>query len=228
LTEEIKTNQEKLQAYAVQIDATNKMLEEAEKQYGINSQQAIQYRDKLLDLQIAQTKLAQATAQANDELQKQSQYPGLNDIYGNQITSQSSHLDYVQALLMQRAEQGAISTQQFIQAIQSLPKYASGGIVSQPTVALVGEAGPEAIVPLNGSSSGNLQQTIHDATYQATYQALIDVMKVKSVSNSNDNKEITIRIDTASSNMLARILLPAIIREGQRQGLNLVLQGVTN
>jgi SLT domain-containing protein len=111
--------------------------------------------------------------------------------------------------------------------INNLPAYASGGIVTSPTLALVGEAGPEAIVPLSGSSRGNLQQTIHDATYQATYQALIDVMKVKSVS-SNDNKEIAIRIDTASSNMLARILLPAIIREGQRQGLNLVLQGVTN
>ncbi|ORX22474.1 hypothetical protein BVF91_11580 [Thermoanaerobacterium sp. PSU-2] len=79
------------------------------------------------------------------------------------------------------------------------------------------------------TSNTNLQQTIHDATYQATYQALIDVMKVKSVSTNNDNnKEMTIRIDTASSNMLARILLPAIIREGQRQGLNLIFQGVTN
>ena len=31
---------------------------------------------------------------------------------------------------------------------------AEGGIVTQPTLALIGEAGPEAVVPLNGFSSG--------------------------------------------------------------------------
>lgn len=33
-----------------------------------------------------------------------------------------------------------------------LPRYASGGIVRRPTVALIGEAGPEAVVPLRGGS----------------------------------------------------------------------------
>ena len=30
-----------------------------------------------------------------------------------------------------------------------IPKLAKGGIVTQPTLALIGEAGPEAVVPLN-------------------------------------------------------------------------------
>jgi hypothetical protein len=38
----------------------------------------------------------------------------------------------------------------FLQAqLAHLPKLASGGIASSPTMALVGEAGPEAIIPLN-------------------------------------------------------------------------------
>jgi hypothetical protein len=35
--------------------------------------------------------------------------------------------------------------------IPEIPKLADGGIVSRPTIALIGEAGPEAIVPLSRS-----------------------------------------------------------------------------
>lgn len=37
----------------------------------------------------------------------------------------------------------------------SVPQLANGGIVRQPTLALVGEAGPEAVVPLDRLSTGN-------------------------------------------------------------------------
>ncbi|HVB33711.1 MAG TPA: phage tail tape measure protein [Patescibacteria group bacterium] len=36
-----------------------------------------------------------------------------------------------------------------------IPKLASGGIVSSPTLALVGEAGPEAVIPLSAFSGGS-------------------------------------------------------------------------
>lgn len=39
---------------------------------------------------------------------------------------------------------------QLFNIVGSIPGFASGGIVTQPTLALVGEAGPEAIVPLSG------------------------------------------------------------------------------
>lgn len=37
-----------------------------------------------------------------------------------------------------------------------IPKLATGGIVTSPTIAMIGEAGPEAVVPLNrmGSMGG--------------------------------------------------------------------------
>jgi len=36
-----------------------------------------------------------------------------------------------------------------VPSIPEIPKLAKGGIVTQPTLALIGEAGPEAVVPLN-------------------------------------------------------------------------------
>jgi len=47
-----------------------------------------------------------------------------------------------------------------------IPEYASGGIVTKPTLAMVGEAGPEAIVPLSGSGSGGMGGvTFKDCTF---------------------------------------------------------------
>lgn len=37
----------------------------------------------------------------------------------------------------------------------SLPAYADGGIVDRPTLALIGEAGPEAVVPLSGKNGSS-------------------------------------------------------------------------
>lgn len=40
--------------------------------------------------------------------------------------------------------------------VPNIPKLANGGIVTSPTLALIGEAGPEAVVPLNrGNGMGN-------------------------------------------------------------------------
>src|SRR5690606_33470099 len=41
-----------------------------------------------------------------------------------------------------------------------IPALASGGIVTRPTLALVGEAGPEAVVPLDGQGFGTVNITI--------------------------------------------------------------------
>ena len=42
-----------------------------------------------------------------------------------------------------------------------LPRLAEGGIVTQPTIAMIGEAGPEAIVPLHGNSGMGSNITIN-------------------------------------------------------------------
>ena len=35
-----------------------------------------------------------------------------------------------------------------------IPKLADGGIVTRPTLAMIGEAGPEAVIPLTGKNAG--------------------------------------------------------------------------
>ena len=45
-----------------------------------------------------------------------------------------------------------------------VPGFAHGGIVNSPTLAMIGEAGPEAIIPLSGGGSrfGGSQSNVHD------------------------------------------------------------------
>lgn len=49
----------------------------------------------------------------------------------------------------------------------NIPKFAAGGIVTSPTFAMVGEAGPEAIIPLNkmGAGMGGVVVNIYGGTY---------------------------------------------------------------
>ena len=43
----------------------------------------------------------------------------------------------------------------------ALPVLAEGGIVSRPTIAMIGEAGPEAIIPLNKNINNRMNQYFH-------------------------------------------------------------------
>jgi hypothetical protein len=44
----------------------------------------------------------------------------------------------------------------------NLPRLATGGIVTRPTLALIGEAGPEAVVPLGrGVGAVNINMTVN-------------------------------------------------------------------
>ena len=38
--------------------------------------------------------------------------------------------------------------------LNTIPRLAEGGIVTEPTIAMIGEAGPEAVVPLSGGGAG--------------------------------------------------------------------------
>jgi phage-related protein len=107
--------------------------------------------------------------------------------------------------------------------IKEIPKLAKGGLVTAPTLAMLGEAGPEAVVPLGRSGfAGDLADTVA----QAVYQAIMDAIRIAQASSQqSDDRELVLKIDNT---VLARMQLPAIIREGQRQGLDLVVrpQGV--
>jgi len=56
-----------------------------------------------------------------------------------------------------------------------MPAFASGGIVTRPTVGLIGEAGPEAIVPLN--KAGALGNTFNITVTSADPNAVVDAIR---------------------------------------------------
>lgn len=68
--------------------------------------------------------------------------------------------------------------------IPDIPRLAAGGIVSSPTLALIGEAGPEAVVPLRGpnafSSSGtttiNIAPNVLPGTEDAMARAMVKAL----------------------------------------------------
>jgi hypothetical protein len=67
-----------------------------------------------------------------------------------------------------------------------------------------------------------------DSIAQAVYRAIIDAFRITQASSGhsgNDDKELVLKIDNT---VLARMQLPALSKEAQRQGYNLILrpQGV--
>ena len=65
--------------------------------------------------------------------------------------------------------------------------------------------------------------SLSDGMAQAVYRAIMDALRISQASQSADSgdREVVLKLD---SSIIARILLPAIIKEGQRQGLNLVVR----
>jgi len=104
--------------------------------------------------------------------------------------------------------------------IPKIPKLATGtNYVPQDMLAYLHEG--EAVVPkkYNPDATGLTAETIE----QAVYRAFTNALRIMQASARQDDKELVLKIDNT---VLARMQLPAIIREGQRQGLNLVVQGV--
>jgi hypothetical protein len=99
---------------------------------------------------------------------------------------------------------------------------AKGGVVTAPTLAMVGEAGPEAVVPLGRSGLAN---DLADTVAQAVYRAVTDAARIDAARSpsTGETQEIILRIDSTT---FARLILPALLKEGPRTGVKLVAQGV--
>lgn len=94
----------------------------------------------------------------------------------------------------------------------SIPKLARGGIVNQPTQAIIGEAGREAVLPLENNTEW--------------MDILADKISSRlGTGSNNDNiKELVIKFEGELA-QLARIFKPYLDEESKRKGYNLVLGG---
>lgn len=114
-----------------------------------------------------------------------------------------------------------IGGKSFSISIPLIPKLAAGtNYIPQDMFAYLHEG--EAVVPkkYNPAAGGGLTA---EAIEQAVYRAFMNALRIMQTSAKQDDKELVLKIDNT---VLARMQLPALIREGQRQGLNLVVQGV--
>lgn len=100
-----------------------------------------------------------------------------------------------------------------------LPAMATGGVVSDPTVALVGEGRyPEAVVPLGDSPQfGQMKADIANAVVQAMR------MSSDSGTSSKSSEQLVLNIDGKT---FARLMLPQLRKEGYRHGYDLAMKGV--
>lgn len=99
--------------------------------------------------------------------------------------------------------------------IPSIPKLAKGGIIDSPTVAMIGEAGPEMVVPLENTS-------FVDKLASALGTAVLQSMQVANSTNSpSKSGDIVLQVDGTT---LARVILPKIDKELQRMGKTPLIQ----
>lgn len=101
-----------------------------------------------------------------------------------------------------------------IQAPTGIPQMARGGIVNRSTIANIGEAGPEMIVPLENTS-------FVDKLASAVGNAVINAMSLNQGASSNGNSEFVMNVDGRE---LARVLAPKLEKEQKRIG-NAIIVG---
>lgn len=96
--------------------------------------------------------------------------------------------------------------------VPTIPKLARGGIVTSPTLAMIGEQGPEMVVPLENTS-------FVDALASAVGTAVMGAMQFSGGTSNNQQQDVVVQID---GNTLARVLNPYLTKETQRTGNALV------
>lgn len=102
--------------------------------------------------------------------------------------------------------------QSFGISIPKIPKLARGGIVDSPTIAQIGEAGPEAVVPLENTS-------FVDTLAGAIGTAVMGAMQFSGGGSQKTSGDINLSIDGTT---FARILNPFLVKEGARLGGSMI------
>ncbi|BDG59640.1 tape measure protein [Caldinitratiruptor microaerophilus] len=101
-----------------------------------------------------------------------------------------------------------------------IPFLAEGGIVTAPTLAMIGERGPEAVLPLTGAAGGGFIAAIEEAVARGTFEGNRLAGQMNRIGERGQQQEIVIKIDSI---VLARALIPALMSEGQRRGVRILL-----
>ncbi|MCX8125331.1 MAG: hypothetical protein N3F66_14375, partial [Spirochaetes bacterium] len=94
--------------------------------------------------------------------------------------------------------------------IPSIPKLAKGGIIDSPTVAMIGEAGPEAVVPLQNTG---FVQAIGQAVGEAVRSA---------IGNAKGNSQDATVVLKLNENELGRAVIKAINNVQRQTGMTLI------
>lgn len=92
--------------------------------------------------------------------------------------------------------------------IGKIPKLARGGIIDSPTLAMVGEAGKEAVVPLENTA-------FVDKLASAVGSAVLNAMQINNNNDSNLDGGLVLNIDGTE---VARIVKPFLDQENNRLG----------
>jgi hypothetical protein len=100
--------------------------------------------------------------------------------------------------------------------IPQIPMLANGGIIDSPTLAMIGESGGEAVVPLENSS-------FIDGFASKVASAMVGAMRFSGSGQGSSGGDVILQID---GTQLARVLSPYQDRESQRKGNKLIIQGV--
>ena len=70
----------------------------------------------------------------------------------------------------------------------SIPRLAAGGIVTSPTIALVGEAGPEAVVPLSEFRRGGMMAGTERVQVEIAFAPGMEDLLTAKVNRSNNRR----------------------------------------
>lgn len=92
-----------------------------------------------------------------------------------------------------------------------VPKYGSGGVVSSPKVALIGEAGPEAVVPLSGGRSIPVQMKGYS-------ESNVNVNVVVNMENGNESVKSSNNNSYSKLGMMIESSVRGIIIKEKRAG----------
>lgn len=122
---------------------------------------------------------------------------------GGSLTGESSILTDIE-----KQTSGSFDIKGFAQAV---PKMAAGGIVTRPTMALIGEGRyDEAVLPLGNSPQ---MRNLKDDIVNAVIQGLFAVRQAGGGQSKQSSEEIVLSID---GQKLARILLPKLLSEQKK------------